>query len=35
MGYGSAVSVLVFCVTLSVSAIYIKMIGGRLLKDTP
>lgn len=34
MGYGSAVSVLVFCVTLAVSLLYVKMIGGRLLKET-
>lgn len=33
MGYGSAISALVFLVTLVVSIIYVKMIGMRLLEE--
>jgi multiple sugar transport system permease protein len=33
MGYGSTISVLVFVVTLSVSLLYIRMTGSRLLKE--
>jgi multiple sugar transport system permease protein len=33
MGYGSTISVLVFLVTFSVSLLYIRMIGSRLLEE--
>lgn len=33
MGYGSTISVLVFCMTFVIALVYIRMIGSRLMKD--